>query len=235
MGYKVLVVDDDSFIVEILKKRLTSIGHEVFVAQTAAEGIRLAYKQQPDLAILDIVLPDLDGFEVCRILSEFAGIPVIFLSAKASTQDIIRGLQSGAEDYVRKPFSIAELEERIRVVMRRTNHKNQEIFTYDDTLLAVDLEMRRVTYKNAPLRLSSKEFKLLGKLVINHGNVVSSKELLLHVWGPGYENALDCLNVYIHHLRQKLADGECDHEYIHTEWGVGYRFVPFTHPATETK
>lgn len=225
MNEKLLIIDDDEMLSQLLLKSLRPKGFHVEVAHRGRAGLRKAFELHPDLVILDVMMPEMDGWETCRRLREMSDISIIMLTAKSQEQDLIRGFQLGVDDYIKKPFSVLELTYRIRAVLRQTQHRQQHITTvYDDDYLTIDLGRRLVKREGKPVHLTPTEFRLLSYIVRHKGVVISHKRLLKEVWGPHYEDATDCLSLYIRYLREKIEINPSTPQYIRTEWGHGYWF-----------
>jgi two-component system, OmpR family, KDP operon response regulator KdpE len=226
MSEKILVIDDEEPTVQLIGMLLERRGFEVIKAYRAEEGLRKAYRYQPDLVLLDIMMPDMDGWEVCKRLREMSDVPIIFLTARGEIRDIVRGLEMGADDYVVKPYDNDELVARVRAHLRRAPrpHMSDElIFNGGD--LRINFMNREVHVRSEMKHLTPKEFNLLGVLVRNAGRVVTRTELVTQAWGEEYGDAIDSLKLYIHYLRQKLEVNPAQPDYILTSRGVGYRFV----------
>ena len=226
MADKILIIDDEKPAVEVMAQLLAKRGFEVYTADCAQSGLRKAYHHQPDLVLLDVILPDMDGWEICRRLRELSDMPIIFVSAKNDKNDIIKGLEIGADDYVAKPFDDDELVARIKARLRRsprTSLSEELVFNHGD--FRINFMNREVWIRNGLKHLTPKEFNLLAVLVRNAGRVVSRSELVTEAWGEEYSDAIDSLKLYIHYLRQKLETNPQQPEYILTSRGVGYRFI----------
>jgi two-component system, OmpR family, KDP operon response regulator KdpE len=224
---KVLIIDDETTLAEMVSLRLEPKGYEILSARNGTEGIRMAYQHHPDLIILDVMMPEMDGWETCRRIRELSDVPIVMLTAKVNEEDVVRGFRLGADDYVKKPFSLQELEERIRVILKRTNSGEKELNTiYDDGKLRIDLERQQVIKNGQPIHLTSTEFRLLSCLFKHQGITVPHDELLTEVWGPAYLDATACLSLYIRYLREKIEDNPSEPQYIRTKWGAGYWFAP---------
>lgn len=223
---KILVVDDDPALVRMVKRALTEAGSHVITAGNGQEALRLFYDQRPDLVILDVVMSKMDGWETCRSIRQLSSVPIIMLTAQGSDADIMRGLDYGADDYVVKPFNLDVLLARARAVLRRTEQSSikDEAIVYHDAYLTIDLDKRRVTVHDEPIKLTATEFKLLAYLVRNAGRVLTFIQILENVWGWEYRDSIDYVHVYLSHLRQKLERDPKHPEYLITEHGVGYRF-----------
>lgn len=220
----ILVVDDDPKILRLLRVELTAQGFQVLVAERGRDALELAERQRPDLVILDIIMPGMDGLEVLRRLRESSGVPVILLTAKGTDADKIIGLELGADDYLAKPFNPEELTARVRAVLRRTQAR--EAPTNGSRLvcgdIVVDLARRTVYVRNRPVVLSRTEWQLLQQLCANAGRVMLHEDLLSRTWGPEYRDDVQYLRVWISRLRQKLEDNPSAPRYIRTVQGVGY-------------
>jgi DNA-binding response OmpR family regulator len=226
MSEKILVIDDEETTVQLIALLLERRGFDVIKAYRAEDGLRKAYRYQPDLVLLDIMMPDMDGWEVCRRLREMSDVPIIFLTARSEVQDVVHGLEIGADDYVSKPYDNDELVARIQAHLRRsprTNMSDEMVFNGGD--LRINFMNREVYVRNEMKHLTPKEFNLLGVLVRNAGRVVSRNELVTQAWGEEYADAIDSLKLYVHYLRQKLEINPSQPDYILTSRGVGYRFV----------
>jgi two-component system KDP operon response regulator KdpE len=223
---KILVIDDDETTMQLLTILLERRGFEVIKAQSAEEGLRKAYRHQPDLVLLDIMMPDMDGWEVCKRLREMSDVPIIFLTAKGDSKDVVKGLEMGADDYVVKPYENDELIARLRAHLRRSPKPNMsEELVFNGGEFRINFMNREVRVRNELRHLTPKEFNLLGVLVRNAGRVVPRTELVTEAWGEEYADAIDSLKLYIHYLRQKVEVDPERPDYILTSRGVGYRFV----------
>ncbi len=227
-GSRILVIDDDPDIAKLLTIILKPQGFGVFHACDGREGISNAYELHPDLIILDVMMPDMDGWDACTRLRELSDVPILMLTARSAEADMLRGFSLGADDYMKKPFSKAELEARVRALLRRKkNHIGRsEVSHYTDKLLNIDLQTQAVELAGKALDLSVTEYSLLACLVRNMGRTVTHGQLLREVWGCEYGNLSSTLTLYICYLRKKLEDSQHAHQYIHTRWGRGYSFVP---------
>jgi len=223
----ILVIDDDQELATMLKAQLERKNHRVVVALSGKEGLQKAYQARPDLILLDIMMPGMDGWEVCRRLRELSSVPIIMLTARNMKGDVIKGLESGADDYLTKPFSAAELEARIQAVLRRSSTQgqgNSRALFYSNGYLTIDFDRRIVKVHGEAIDLTPTEFKLLSCLVRNEGRVLPHRYLLTEVWGPEYADEVDYVKLYVRYLRLKIEQNPADPVYIQTEWGVGYRF-----------
>jgi two-component system KDP operon response regulator KdpE len=226
---KMLVVDDDRNIVEAvtLGFQLQWQECEVITASDGEKGLDRFFEEQPDVVILDVALPEMNGFEVLRRIRQVSDVPVLMLTARGEEMDKVKGLELGADDYITKPFSHLELFARIKAVLRRAELpppiSAAPSFSFGD--LAINFDSRTITLRGRPIKLTPTEYNLLYHLVRNAGRVLSHETLLAKVWGDEYRNDVDYLKVYISRLRNKLED-EPDHpKYILTERGLGYRFA----------
>lgn len=215
---KILVVEDEANISDFIKGELEYEGYDVCIKADGRDGLEEALKNEYDLIILDIMLPSMNGFEICRRLKKSKRTPIIMLSAKDSVMDKVNGLQIGADDYIAKPFAIEELLARIEVVFRRENNYNN-ILKFKD--ITIDTKARIVKRDNEEISLTNKEYELLIILIENKDNVVTREELLDKIWGFDYEPETNVTDVYIRHLRTKL-NSENKEEYIQTIRSVGY-------------
>jgi len=226
MSEKILVIDDEEPTVQLIGMLLDRRGFEVIKAYRAEEGLRKAYRYQPDLVLLDIMMPDMDGWEVCKRLREMSDVPIIFLTARGEVRDVVRGLEMGADDYVVKPYDNDELVARVKAHLRRSPRPNMsEELVFDGGNFRINFMNREVYVRNDIKHLTPKEFNLLGVLVRNAGRVVTRTDLVTQAWGEEYSDAIDSLKLYIHYLRQKLESNPNQPEYILTSRGVGYRFA----------
>ena len=223
---KILVVDDDPKTVSLVKLYLESDGHKVLCAYDGIEALRLAREERPSLIVLDLMLPGMDGLQVCRTLRTESDMPVIMLTAKTTEGDKLTGLELGADDYVTKPFSPRELAARIKVVLRRTSSESLERgpaqVEYGD--LKMDFGEHRVTIAGHPVALTPTEFRLLGTLVREAGQVLSREQLIERVLGLDFDGFDRTIDVHVLNLRRKLGDDSSRPRYIKTVYGAGYKF-----------
>jgi DNA-binding response OmpR family regulator len=226
---KVVVIDDSPEIIEVVSLcfQLRWSGTALLSAPTGARGLELIEAETPDIVILDIGLPDMEGFEVLREIRRFSQVPVIMLTVRKEDTDIARGLEMGADDYITKPFSHIELVARVQAVLRRTRGEaaGTEERPFVSGKITVDFSNNEVTVDGRPVRLTSTESRLLQMLIRNEGRLVTHENLLTRVWGENYADARDLLRVHIQHLRQKLGDSVESPHIIVTEHGMGYKFV----------
>jgi two-component system alkaline phosphatase synthesis response regulator PhoP len=223
---KILVIDDELHIVELLKYNLETNGYKVIYALNGKDGLDLAIEKKPDLILLDIMLPEMDGFDVCKEIKKrqhIDNIPIIMLTAKSEEFDKILGLELGADDYVTKPFSVRELLARIKVVLRR-NVKDEPSDTLSISNLLLDMDKHEVTKDGKKIDLTLKEFELLKLLVLNKGKVLTRDFLLDKVWGYEYYGETRTVDVHVRHLRQKIEDDDRNPRYVETVRGIGYKF-----------
>jgi two-component system, OmpR family, alkaline phosphatase synthesis response regulator PhoP len=225
-GEKILVIDDELNIVELLKYNLNSNGYKVFYALNGRDGLNLADENKPDLILLDVMLPEMDGFDVCKEMKKnknIENIPIIMLTAKGDEFDKILGLELGAEDYITKPFSVRELLARIKVVLRR-NIKEDTSDVINIGELTIYLDKHEVIKAGVKLELTLKEFELLRLLITNKGRVLTRDFLLDKIWGYEYYGETRTVDVHVRHLRQKIEYDDSNPTYIETVRGIGYKF-----------
>ena len=222
---RVLVVDDEAQIQRFLKPALTASGYEVLAAETGHEALRLAATQAPDIVVLDLGLPDMDGKDVLHEIRQFSNVPVIILSARDREAEKIAALDLGADDYVEKPFSIGELMARLRTALRHVSHNPIEKTRVEIHGLIVDTLKRTVTKHGAPVKLTPKEYDLLVILAKHSGRVVTHGQILSKVWGPAHKDDTQYLRVFIGQLRAKIEDDATAPKIVLTEPGVGYRMT----------
>jgi len=226
MAEKILVIDDEETTVQLITILLERRGYEVIKAYRAEDGLRKAYRTHPDLVLLDIMMPEMDGWEVCRRLRELSDVPIIFLTARGEIRDVVKGLEMGADDYIVKPYDNDELVARIRAHLRRAPAPSiSEELAFDGGDFRVNFLNREVRVRGRPVHLTPKEFNLLAVLVREAGRVITRQELVTVAWGAEYADATDSLKLYIHYLRQKIEENPEHPQYILTSRGVGYRFA----------
>ncbi len=228
-SHRILVVDDEPRMIRFIRMNLELEGYTVFEAGDGLRALQQVRDALPDLVILDVMMPELDGFETLRDLREISSVPVIMLTARGEEDDRVRGLELGADDYVTKPFSPRELVSRVKAVLRRTEAPPplEKAATHVDDRLQIDFDRREVFVEGKLVKLRPTEFRLLYHLVSNAGWVVPHDQLLAKVWGYEYRDETHYLRLYINYLRQKLEKDPAHPKYILTERGVGYRFVDF--------
>lgn len=225
MAKKVLVVDDEKLIVKGIRFSLEQDGMEVTCAYDGEEALRLAQENKFDMILLDIMLPKMDGFEVCQAIREFSNMPIVMLTAKGDDMDKILGLEYGADDYITKPFNILEVKARIKAIMRRTaasEPKEEDSKVIESGDLKLDCESRRLFVQGREINLTAKEFDLLELLVMNPNKVYSRENLLNLVWGYEYPGDVRTVDVHVRRLREKIEPNPSEPKYVHTKWGVGY-------------
>jgi two-component system KDP operon response regulator KdpE len=222
-AYTVLVVDDEPPIVRFLRASLGAVGHRVVIAEDAAGALAMVAAEKPDVVILDLGLPDRSGFDVITEIRKHSAVPIIVLSARSDERSKVQALDLGADDYIGKPFGMAELMARIRAALRHAFQAQGESPVFASGELMVDLVRRQVTRAGHEIKLSPKEFELLRHLVTHAGKVLTHRHLLREVWGPAQADEVQYLRVFIRGLRQKLEPDPTRPTHILTELGVGYR------------
>ena len=228
MSTTILLVDDDVLLSKTFQLILIDMGFQVEMAHNGVEGLKKAYSLQPDVILLDVMMPDMDGWETCQRFKEMCDVPIIMLTAIDSQENVIKGLDLGADDYIVKTVTAEELGARIRAVLRRASRSNvsagkqKPIITQDN--LVIDFDRHEVTVDNERIDLSPTEFRLLSVLARHKGRVLPHDFLLTQVWGPEYIGEIDYLRLYISYLRRKLEKDPSNPSLIYNEWGVGYRF-----------
>ena len=227
MAQRVLVVDDEKLIVKGIRFSLEQEGMEVDCAYDGEEAVQKAKENEYDIILLDVMLPKLDGFDVCQQIREFSSVPVIMLTAKGDDMDKILGLEYGADDYITKPFNILEVKARIKAIIRRTKKKapekeNRKVVEKGD--LHLDCDSRRLNIGGKEINLTAKEFDLLELMALNPNKVYSRDHLLNAVWGYDYPGDVRTVDVHIRRLREKIEANPSEPKYVHTKWGVGYYF-----------
>ena len=226
MKKKILVVDDEKLIVKGIRYSLEQEDMEVETAFDGEEALEKVKNQEFDLILLDIMLPKIDGLQVCQQIREFSNVPIIMLTAKGEDMDKIMGLEYGADDYVTKPFNILEVKARIKAIMRRTVIKNnaakEQILEKGG--MKLDMDERRVYIDGKEMNLTSKEFDVLELLAKNENHIYSREKLLRMVWGEDYPGDVRTVDVHIRRLREKIEKNPSDPGFVHTKWGTGYYF-----------
>jgi len=227
---RILVVDDEPRMIGFIRMNLELEGYQVLEAHNGLDALEMLRTQLPDLVLLDVMMPELDGFETLRMLREFSNVPVIMLTAKGEEDDKVYGLELGADDYVTKPFGSRELSSRVRAVLRRTEmptaSPDQAVLKIDDRL-SVDFNRREVIVEGTRTKLRPTEYRLLYHLIENAGWTVPHEQLLAKVWGYEYRDETHYVRLYVNYLREKIEEDPSNPKYILTERGVGYRFVDF--------
>ncbi len=233
MGTRILVVDDEQLYRHLLRVNLETEGYEVIAARDGEEAIELVTSRQPDLIILDVAMPRLDGFSACERIRQFSDVPIIILTARGEEQDRVKGLNVGADDYVTKPFSATELVARVRAVLRRVKTPQHGIqnryFTHKN--LRIDFARAEVWKDDRPIYLSATEYRLLIQFAQHAGRILTAEELLTAVWGESYREDKEILWVSIARLRQKLEDDPHNPQHIVTRSGLGYLMPAPDQPA----
>ena len=227
MSKKVLVVDDEKLIVKGIRFSLEKDSMEVDCAYDGQEALELASKNEYDVILLDVMLPKLNGFEVCQQIREFSDVPIIMLTAKGDDMDKILGLEYGADDYITKPFNILEVKARMKAILRRNTSKDSgssksNIITAGD--MKINCDSRNLYIAGKEINLTAKEFDLLELLALNPGKVYSRDNLLKAVWGQDYSGDGRTVDVHMRRLREKIEENPSEPKYVHTKWGVGYYF-----------
>jgi len=229
MARKILVVDDDPALVRLVDQVLTHEGYLVLKAGNGQEALRLLFVEKPDLVLLDVVMPGIDGWQTCSRIRDVSDIPIILITGQRNNEDdIVRGLDTGADDYLLKPVGNKELLARVRAALRRaeappcTGAKEKTVF--GDDFLTVDVAERKVTVNGERVKLTPREFRMLALLIKNSGHVLTHRQVLEKVWGWEYIDDVDYVRIYVSHLRQKIEPEPSTPRYILTEPGVGYYF-----------
>ena len=236
-GKRILVVDDEPRIIGFIRMNLELEGHQVIEAHSGLEALEAVRTKLPDIVLLDVMMPDLDGFETLRMLREFSSLPVIMLTAKGEENDRVYGLELGADDYITKPFGPRELSSRIKAVLRRANMPStspEEAILKIDDRLSVDFNRREVIVNGEPIKLRPTEYRLLYHLIENAGWTVPHDQLLAKVWGYEYRDEAHYVRLYVNYLREKIEEDPAHPKYILTERGVGYRFMDYKRISEET-
>ncbi len=228
MTTKILVVDDEPAQLRLFDQLLNGQGYYVIKASGGREAMRIVRESRPDLILLDVMMPELDGWQTCGLIRDLCEVPIIMLTGKRnSEEDIVHGLECGADEYLAKPVGNRELLARVKAVLRRAekpSKSGKKNTRYSDDRLAIDVLERRVTIKGEKLKLTPREFRLLALLLENADHIVSHQQVLENVWGWEYIDDVDYVRIYISHLRQKIEPNPSDPRYILTEPGVGYYF-----------
>lgn len=223
---KILAVDDNPLVIRLLKANLSVEGYDIAVAQDGPSALEKVVEENPDLVILDLVIPEIDGYEVARRIREFSPVPIIMLTARSSEADIIRGFDAGADDYLTKPFSVKELLVRVRAVIRRSKYINEIVnrppLAVGD--IVIDYAKHHVQVRGEEVNLTPIEYRLLTFLATNMGRVMLHEDILRNVWGEEYRDETDYLRVYVRYLRQKIEENPSDPRYLITKPGAGYMF-----------
>ena len=223
---RVLVVEDDKRIGNFFRTVLEANHYDVIMAQTGAEAYSMVTSQCPDVVLLDLGLPDMDGMRILKSIREWSAMPVIVVYARTHERDKVEALDLGADDYITKPFNILEIKARIKAIMRRTGRpeKDQKSRVVEAADLKMDLDSRRLFIGGREINLTAKEFDLLELMALNPGKVYSRENLLNTVWGYEYPGDVRTVDVHIRRLRDKIETNPSEPKYVHTKWGVGYYF-----------
>jgi DNA-binding response OmpR family regulator len=220
----ILAVDDEPHVLKLVKANLESSGYKVLTAEDGEKAVEIVERELPDLVILDLMLPKLDGYAVCRRIREFSAVPVIMLTARSAQVDLVHGFEVGADDYLTKPFSVTELLMRVQAVLRRSKWPEEIMLRQEFRAgpIEIDFAQHRVTVTDEPVKLTPTEYRLLAYLASNANRVIIHRELLRAVWGPEYGDETEYLRVYMRYLRQKLEPDPSDPHYLLTQPGAGY-------------
>lgn len=227
MAKKVLVVDDEKLIVKGIRFSLLQDGMEVDCAYDGEEAFNMAKANSYDMILLDVMLPKMDGFEVCQAIREFSDVPIVMLTAKGDDMDKILGLEYGADDYITKPFNILEVKARIKAIMRRTSPERApqvQSSVIEKGDIKLDCDSRRLFINDNEISLTAREFELLEILIKNENKVYSRESLLKIVWGEDYPGDVRTVDVHVRRLREKIEANPSEPKYVHTKWGVGYYY-----------
>jgi len=224
--FRVLIVDDQPDVLAMLRAMLTAEGFDVEVARDALSGIRAAYQTRPDAILLDVMMPDMDGFEACRRLREMTDVPIIFVTAKGTIEDIVKGLSLGADDYVVKPFERSELIGRLVACLRRSGDSTSEgiDLMFPAASIMLDSDRHELVIGSRTVYLTPKEFEVLRLMIRHAGKVLSTDAILTRVWGPEWIGEPDLVKQYIYRLRRKIEPDPRSPQYLHTIRGGGYYF-----------
>ncbi len=222
---KILVVDDEELLVKGIRFNLQNEGYEVITGANGLEAVAAAKNQKPNLIILDVMMPEMDGLTACAQIREFSNVPIILLTAKTGDMDKLMGFESGADDYLTKPFNILELKARIRALLRRAGHSSDDpVNTLTIDNITLDLDARNAYRSGEPVDLTAKEFDVIEFLMKNPNRVYSREALLDTIWAYEYRSDIRTLDVHIRRLREKLEEDPAAPQHIMTKWGVGYYF-----------
>ena len=219
---KILVVDDEALLVKGIRLNLQNEGYDVITGSDGLDAVRLVQEQSPDLVVLDVMMPNMDGMSACSKIREFSNIPIILLTAKTDDMDKLMGFEHGADDYLTKPFNILELKARIRALLRRAGAASSSVLTIGD--ISLDLNARNAYRSGAMVDLTAKEFDVIEFLMRNPNRVYSREALLDTIWAYEYRSDIRTVDVHIRRLREKLEVNPAEPKYIMTKWGVGYYF-----------
>lgn len=224
---RLLIVEDDTDLVKALELYFSRVGYEVLVAKNGLEGLQKLYDERPSIVLLDIAMPRMDGWEVCRRIRELSDVPIVILTARVQEEERVKGLRLGADDYVVKPFSLKELEARLEAVLRRSRaaRPQREGILFANEELVIDADRLMVTRDGKHLDLTPTELRLLMLLAENTGRVLTHRQILEKIWGAEYADDLDYVKLFIYRLRRKIEVDPENPTYILSERGIGYRFV----------
>lgn len=229
MGVKVLIIEDDREMNRLLQLDLERNGYEATIATNGLDGLRMFHELRPNLVVLDVALPMMDGLTVCQRIRELSNVPILMMTAHAvSEEEIAKGLNLGADEYMIKPIRNIEFHARVKALLRRaqnTDSDGEQPITYADDYLTVDIDARRVWVAGQEIRLTPTEFKLLSTFVRHRGQVLTFQQLLEQVWGFEYQTEHHYPRIYVSHLRRKIEPDPAAPTYIQNEYGVGYRFT----------
>lgn len=224
---KLLIIEDDASLVKALELYFSRVGYQVSIAENGLEGLQRLYSERPNIVILDIAIPKMDGWEVCRRIRELSDVPVVILTARVQENERVRGLKLGADDYVVKPFSLKELEARVEAVLRRARatrpQKTGILFANEE--LVIDADRLIVTRDGKQVKLTPTELRLLLFLAENSGRVLTHRQILEKIWGAEYAEDVDYVKLFVYRLRRKIEPDPKHPKYILSERGIGYRFV----------
>lgn len=224
---KLLIIEDDASLVKALELYFSRVGYQVSIAENGLEGLQRLYSERPNIVILDIAMPKMDGWEVCRRIRELSDVPVVILTARVQENERVRGLKLGADDYVVKPFSLKELEARVEAVLRRARatrpQKTGILFANEE--LVIDADRLIVTRDGKQVKLTPTELRLLLFLAENSGRVLTHRQILEKIWGAEYAEDVDYVKLFVYRLRRKIEPDPKHPKYILSERGIGYRFV----------
>jgi len=224
---KLLIIEDDSSLVKALELYFSRVGYQVSIAENGLEGLQRLYSERPNIVILDIAMPKMDGWEVCRRIRELSDVPIVILTARVQENERVRGLKLGADDYVVKPFSLKELEARVEAVLRRARatrpQKTGILFANEE--LVIDADRLIVTRDGKQVKLTPTELRLLLFLAENSGRVLTHRQILEKIWGAEYAEDVDYVKLFVYRLRRKIEPDPKHPKYILSERGIGYRFV----------
>ncbi len=221
---KILIVDDEELLVKGIRFNLQNDGYETITGKDGLEAVALAKEENPDLIILDVMMPNMDGLTACSRIREFSSVPIILLTAKADDMDKLLGFDNGADDYITKPFNILEVKARVRALLRRSKTVTQESNTLSIGNITLDLDARNAYKAGEIVDLTAREYDVIEFLMKNPNKVYSRESLLNSIWSFEYRSDIRTVDVHVRRLREKLEEDPADPQYIMTKWGVGYYF-----------